>query len=85
MQQATALEAQVRDVLVVHVFDGVARQDGVAVMAVIVDDVAAVGSRRPNVFGKKIVLAAGWPVADAFCMPSMFALHFLQENDVGAQ
>ena len=48
MQQTPALEAHLRDVLVMGVLDGKAREDRIPMVPVTVGDIAAVGGGRPN-------------------------------------
>src|SRR5678815_4220862 len=65
MQQAAALEAVFRDVLVVPAHDRITAQDGVAMMAGVVDRVAAVGEIGPHGIGDEFVLRLGGPVGEA--------------------
>ena len=86
MQQPALLEAVRGDVLVVPVLDRKARQDRVAVVAVVVDRVAAVGEIAPHGVGEELVLRLDRPVvAVARGVAVVGALHFLQEHDVGAE
>jgi hypothetical protein len=82
MQQAALLELQVGDILVVAVQDGKAREDGVAVVAVVVNHVAAIGGGCPDVFGQEFVLRRVGPVVVVLGMAEVQALHFLQKDDV---
>ena len=84
MQHAAALELQVRDVLIVRVKNREARQDRIAVVAVVVDHVPAVGG-LPDVLGEKFVLRRGRPVVVAVRMAEVQPLYFLQEDDVRRQ
>ena len=79
-----ALEADARDVLVFARDDREARQDGVAVVAVVVDGVAPVGELAPHRVGEELVLRLGGPVLEAR-VPLVLALHLLQEHDVGVE
>jgi hypothetical protein len=65
--------------------DGKARQDGVAVVAVVIDHVAAVGVVAPDVLGEELVLRLRRPIGMPLGMAQVQALHFLQEDDVGRQ
>ena len=56
MQQAAPLQAMVRDVLVRGDKDGVTAEDGVAVVAMVVDGVAAIGGLAPDIFRQEFVL-----------------------------
>ena len=85
VEQPALLEAVRGDVLVVPVLDRKARQDGVAVVAVVVDRVAPVGEIAPHRVGEELVLRLDRPVAVARGLALVRALHFLQENDVGAE
>ena len=85
VQQAAALEAVVGDVLVGLGQDGVARQDRVAVVAVVVDGVAAVGRLLPHIAGQELVLGLARPVGVALGMAQVHALDLLQEHHVGPQ
>src|SRR5882724_2859458 len=84
VQQATALIAMVGNVLVLEREETEARQDGVAVVAVVVDRVAAVDV-LPAVSGEERVLRldgrAGETQREALVEP----LHFLEEDDVGVE
>ena len=83
VQETAALETQVGDVLIVGVRDRVARQDGVAVVAVVVDGVASVGGGWPEAVSEKCVLRFGGPVFDDRSMPVVAPLDFLQEDEIG--
>ena len=85
MQHAAPLKTQMGHVLIVGMQDRIARQDGVAVVAVIVGHVMAVGGGLPDIFGKKIVLRPRRPVCVIFCVAKMQALYLLQKNDVRAK
>ncbi len=85
MQQAAPFKTQLRHILVVGMRDGEARQDGIAVVTVVIDDIAAISCRLPNVFGQKIVLRGLRPVLVPFGVPEMQALHFLQKNNIRPQ
>ena len=52
---------------------------------VIVDNVAGVGRRLPDIGREKIVLWLGWPAVDQSGVQIVFALDLLQENDIGAE
>lgn len=82
MQQAALFKAQMGDILVVAVQDGKARQDGIAVMAVVIDHVAAIGRCRPDILGQELVLGTGRPVLMALGMSQVQALDFLQKQDI---
>jgi hypothetical protein len=60
-------------------------EDGVAVVAVVVDRVAAVGGLLPHVAGEELVLGLAGPVGVALGVAQVHALDFLQEDHVGAR
>jgi len=82
MQEAAPLAAVARDVLVLGAQDRIAAQDGVAVMAVVVDGIAAVGDVVPNLVGEEIVLRFVGPVVEARGVAAVLPQHLLQEDDV---
>jgi len=85
MQQAAALQAVRRDVLVLGAQYRVAAEDGVAVVAVVVHGVAPVGVVAPDLVGEKLVLRLLGPVGEARGVAAVLPLHFLQEDDVGVE
>ena len=86
MEQPALFEAVRRDVLVVPSLYGKAREDGVAVVAVVVDGVAAVSEIAPHRVGEELVLGLDRPVvAVARGLAVAVTLYFLEKNDVGAQ
>ena len=85
VKQAALLETQARDVLVMRRQDRKARENRIAVMAVVIDHVAAVGVVFPDILGKEFVLRFGGPVLVALGMAFMAPLHFLQEHDIGIE
>jgi hypothetical protein len=85
VQQAAPFEAQVGHVLVVLVQDGEAREDRIAVVAVVIDHVAAVGVVAPDVLGEEFMLRLRRPIRMTLGMAQVQALDFLEEDDVGRQ
>lgn len=79
VQQPALLQAMIGDVLVFVIEDGKARQQGVAVVRGAADRVAAVGHVQLERGGQRLVLG----VEQRFLLVA--ALHFLQEDQVGAQ
>ena len=84
MQQAALLKAVVRNVLVLVLHHGPAREQGIAMFAVRGNGVADVD--RMVAIGCKVVsLRLAWPVGkNALGLPIELA-HFLQANDIGLQ
>ena len=85
MQHAAALERMGGDVLVLPGENLVARQDGIAVVAGVVDTVLAIGEIGIDLAGQEFMLGPVGPVLETAGTQSMTALHFLQKNDVGSQ
>ncbi len=85
MQQAALLEAEMRDILIVLIQDRKARQDGVAMMPMVVHHVAAVSMVLPDLGGEKLVLWLRRPIGVAGGVLQMGTLDFLQKNDIGIQ
>jgi len=83
MQQAAALGAGDRHVEVAVLDDRVFRQQGVAVVAVGVYGIAAVGEVAPHAVSEKFVLGRLRPAGVARGMAIVAAEHLLQEHDVG--
>src|SRR5678815_1758636 len=83
VQQAAPLETVIGDVLVLERDEREARQDGVAVVPVVVDGVAAVDV-LPALAGQELVLRAG-PAAKTQRETVVQPLHLLQENKVGVE
>lgn len=52
-------------------------------MAGVVDGVLAVGMERPYAFGDEFGLGLRRPIADFFLFTAVFALHFLQKQQIG--
>jgi len=84
VQQPAALVAQVGDVVVLRGQDRKARQQRVAVMAVLVDAIAPVGV-LPALLGEELVLRGAWPALEAQREAVVDRLHFLQEDEVGVE
>ena len=82
MQQPAPFKPQVGHVLVVLVCNGKARQNGIAVMAVVIHDIFSIGMVMPNVSGQKFMLWFSWPVFMARFMFDVQSLNLLQKNDV---
>ncbi len=85
VKHAATLQGMVRDVLVLGAQDRVAAEDGVAVVAVVVDGVAPVGEVRPHLVGEKFVLRLVGPVLETRGVAAVLPLHFLEEDDVRAE
>ncbi|MCY1434529.1 hypothetical protein D9M71_505910 [compost metagenome] len=83
MQQAALLVAAHRDVEVVVLDDGKLRQQRIAVVAVGVDRIAAIGELRPHAVGEELVVRRRRPVPVALGVAVMVAQHFLEEYQVG--
>src|SRR5947207_14153780 len=81
VQQPAALVAVVGDVLVLERKERKARQHRVAVVAVVVDGVAAVGM-LPLAVRKELVLRLGGAGGEAHGVALVQSLHFLQEHEV---
>lgn len=85
VKQSAALEAKMSDILIVGIYDREARKDGIAVMAVIVNDVTTVRGVMPDFVGEEFVLRLLRPFADTLYVAQMQTLHLLQEDDVRRQ
>ena len=85
MQQPAVLEHVRRNVLVLLRDDRKARQDGVAVMPLAIDGVAAIGHLLPHGVRDEFVLRLARPVDVAAGVAVVGALHLLQEQDVDGQ
>src|SRR5258706_2330065 len=81
VQEPAALEAVVRDVLVLERQKTVARQDRVAVMTVVVHRVAPIDV-LPGVAGEKRMLRLDRRAGEAQGEAPVQALHFLQEHEI---
>lgn len=79
VQQAALLQAMVGDILVFMVEDGKARQQRVAVVGFVANRIAAIGHVQLERGGQRFMLG----VEQRFLLVA--ALHFLQEDQVGAQ
>ena len=79
------LEAHMGDILIMRMLDREARQNRIAMVPVVVDDVASVGCGLPYIFGEKVLLRLFRPVVYPAGMAVMHALNFLQEDDVRPQ
>src|SRR5437660_2777841 len=84
VQESPALEPMVGDVLVLVREKAVARQDGVAVVAVVVHRVAAIDV-LPRVAGEKRMLRLDRAASEAQGEALIQALHLLQEHEVGVE
>jgi hypothetical protein len=82
VQQPALLVAVVRRIVVGVVANGKPRQQRVAVVAVRVHRIAAVGMVGPHGVGQVLVLRLLGPVGVALGMQGVRAQHFLQEDDV---
>jgi hypothetical protein len=83
MQHAAAFEHVRGNVLVFLADDRIPRQHRVAVMAMPVDGVLAVGDLAPHRVGDEFVLRLARPFVVAERVPIVRADHFLQEQNVG--
>ena len=85
MQQTAFLETDACHILIVRSYDGKAREDRIAVVAMVIHHVVAVGMIGPDPFSEKFVLRLHRPVNMLRRVPQVLALHLLQENDVSIQ
>lgn len=85
VQQAAALETVCRNIPVLALHDGEAAEDCVAVVSGLVYRILAIGTMRPHRTGDEFVLCLVGIVVVTLGMVAVFALHFLQEYDVGIQ
>ena len=85
VEQATTLETVIRDILVVLGQDGKPAQYCVAVVAMVVNRVLAIGGLMPDFLGKKLVLRISRPVCMSYFVADMHALDFLQKHQVDIQ
>ncbi|MCY1177986.1 hypothetical protein D9M73_183170 [compost metagenome] len=83
MQQAAAFGAGDRHVQVAVLDDRVFGQQRIAVVAVRVDRVAAVGKVAPHAVGEEFVLRGLRPAGVARGVAVVAAEHFLKEDNVG--
>ena len=79
MQQPALLELQMGDILIVRGQDGKTRQDGIAMVPVVVNHVLAI-RRLPYFLGQKLVLSGGGPVRTPGSVLHVQALNFLQKD-----
>lgn len=84
VQDAAFFEAEMGDILVDRVDDWKSGEDGVAVVAVVVDDVFAIG-RAPDVTGQEFVLGIAGPVFVILGVFEVKSLYFLQKDNVGGE
>ena len=84
VQQTTSLEAQVRYILVVAALDRIARQNRVAVVAVIVEHILTI-RRRPYRVGKKLMLGLCGPGYVFLGMLLVQPLYLLQKYQIRIQ
>ncbi|MNC23499.1 hypothetical protein D3C75_715280 [compost metagenome] len=83
VQQAAAFGAGDRHVQVAVLDDRVFGQQRIAVVAVRVDRVAAIGKVAPHAVGEEFVLRGLWPAGVARGVAVVAAEHFLKEDNVG--
>ena len=83
MQHAAPLRPPDGDVVVFVMRDGKLRQQGVAVVAVVIHRVAPVGVLRPDRVGQKFVMRHLRKIGHALRMALVAALHLLQKHQVG--
>src|SRR6185436_14906994 len=79
MEQAAAFRVMHRDILVVPPDDGVLAEDGVAVIATVIDCIPAVGKIFPYRIGQELVLRVCGPVVVALGVAFVQSLYLLQE------
>ncbi len=84
VQQTAFLTVADRDIAIFIVFNGKARQYGIAVVAFRIDRVAPVGVIAPHGVGEKFIMGGIWPVLDVQRVNFVSAHHFLQANNVSA-
>ena len=82
MKQSAFFEAQARDILIVGVNYRVAGEDGIAMMAVVINHVAAIGMAGPDTFGKELVLRLVRPVVMVLRVKFVLSLYLLQKDDI---
>lgn len=85
MEQSTPLETVVGDVLVRAREDREATQNGVPVVAVIIDGIAAVSRLQPAAFREEVVLRLRRPIGVPLGMTDVQPLDLLQEHDVSVE
>ncbi len=85
MQQPTLLGAVDADVEVFVPNDREFRQQRIAMVAIRVHRIAAIGKHRPHAVGQKFILGDVRPVVIALAVRAMHPKHFLQEHHIGAQ
>jgi hypothetical protein len=85
VQKAAPLETMRGDILVHPVLYRKTRQDRVAVVAVVIDGVSAVGKVGPDRIRQELVLRFRRPLLVALGVALVRAEHFLQKDDVGAE
>src|SRR5690606_35456569 len=83
MQQAALFVAMDRNVAVAVAQDRELGEEGVAVVAMRIGRIAAVGVLGPDAVGKEFVLRFGGPVGVPACVVRVRAQDFLQEHQVG--
>jgi hypothetical protein len=84
MQQAAFLGAGNRHVVVAVFHDRELRHDRVAVVALGVHHVLAIGELRPDAVREELVVRRLRPLLDLLAVVFVRAQHFLHEDDVGA-
>ena len=85
MEQTASLEPEMRNVLILARDDRVVRQNRVAVMAVLIHHVAAVGGVPPHIGSQELVLRLLRPGGVPAGMQVVYALDFLEKDQVGAE
>ena len=84
MKQAAGLVAVDRDVAVLVRDDGEFGEHGIAVVAVRIDGIAPVGELGPERIGEILVVRGLRPARHRSRLAGMGSLHFLQEDQIGA-
>jgi hypothetical protein len=85
VQHAARLHEMTGNVQVLPGLNGEAGQDGIAMMAFVIDRVLAVGELGPQRVRQKLVLWLLRPVRKPARAALVRALHFLKKNDVRLQ
>ena len=85
MEQTASLEPEMRNVLILARDDRVVRQNRVAVMAVLIHHVAAIGGVPPHIGSQELVLRLLRPGGVPAGMQVVYALDFLEKDQVGAE
>src|SRR5690606_41388299 len=85
VKQSSAFKAMSGNVFIFPTQDGKATENGVSVMAMIIDGVSAVSVIWPDGICQKLILGNFWPILEAEGKPRMRTNDFLQKNNVHAE